>query len=293
MPQNSWYDEECREMRIRLHREVLMGITTRRQSQIIFRRLVRRKKRAYLSQLDRDLYQLFMSQDLGEAWRLFHEHSPPPAITSTETWGEYATSLFTTSGLPPLPDPLEPCSETCPFYTAERVRKAIDRMKTGRAHDHDGLVAEHFIHARDMLVELLAMMFNRAMHEGFLETWSMSTIVPIFKAGDPMVLGNYRTIVVGMSLAQIGEFAFVLLSRASNMHLVEDKLYLLLLGTTALSLVTTPLLFKFIPVIVHLGILMGWFSSVDATSTEVIMKGENHHSGSSQQLIVTVQGSQK
>jgi predicted Kef-type K+ transport protein len=26
---------------------------------------------------------------------------------------------------------------------------------------------------------------------------------------------------VGMSLAQIGEFAFVLLSRASNLHLVE------------------------------------------------------------------------
>ncbi|KAH7307255.1 hypothetical protein KP509_22G051700 [Ceratopteris richardii] len=96
---------------------------------------------------------------------------------------------------------------------------------------------------------------------------------------------------VGMSLAQIGEFAFVLLSRASNMHLVEDKLYLLLLGTTALSLVTTPLLFKFIPVIVHLGILMGWFSSVDITSAEV--KGENHHSGSNQQLIVNVQSSQR
>lgn len=99
-----------------------------------------------------------------------------------------------------------------------------------------------------------------------------------------------NSFLVGMSLAQIGEFAFVLLSRASNMHLVEDKLYLLLLGTTALSLVTTPLLFKFIPVIVHLGILMGWFSSVDATSTEVIIKGENH---SGQQLIVTVQGSQR
>ncbi|PWA71820.1 K+ efflux antiporter 4 [Artemisia annua] len=42
---------------------------------------------------------------------------------------------------------------------------------------------------------------------------------------------------VGMSLAQIGEFAFVLLSRASNLHLIEGKLYLLLLGTTALSLV--------------------------------------------------------
>ncbi|MCI30167.1 K(+) efflux antiporter 4-like, partial [Trifolium medium] len=32
---------------------------------------------------------------------------------------------------------------------------------------------------------------------------------------------NKTSILVGMSLAQIGEFAFVLLSRASNVHLVE------------------------------------------------------------------------
>ncbi|XVF49029.1 hypothetical protein PTKIN_Ptkin03bG0236200 [Pterospermum kingtungense] len=71
---------------------------------------------------------------------------------------------------------------------------------------------------------------------------------------------SYKTsLLVGMSLAQIGEFAFVLLSRASNLHLVEGKLYLLLLGTTALSLVTTPLLFKLIPAVVHLGVLLRWF----------------------------------
>ncbi|KAI8022326.1 K(+) efflux antiporter 4 [Camellia lanceoleosa] len=71
---------------------------------------------------------------------------------------------------------------------------------------------------------------------------------------------NKTSLLVGMSLAQIGEFAFVLLSRASNLHLVEGKLYLLLLGTTALSLVTTPLLFKLIPAVVHLGVLLRWFS---------------------------------
>ncbi|XP_057721212.1 K(+) efflux antiporter 6 [Arachis stenosperma] len=71
---------------------------------------------------------------------------------------------------------------------------------------------------------------------------------------------NKTSVLVGMSLAQIGEFAFVLLSRASNLHLVEGKLYLLLLGTTALSLVTTPLLFKLIPAVVHLGVLLRWFS---------------------------------
>ncbi|KAM1368452.1 hypothetical protein PS1_001781 [Malus domestica] len=73
---------------------------------------------------------------------------------------------------------------------------------------------------------------------------------------------SFRTsFVVGVSLAQIGEFAFVLLSRASNLNLVEGKMYLLLLGTTALSLVTTPLMFKLTPAIMNLGVLMRWFPS--------------------------------
>ncbi|XP_073102239.1 K(+) efflux antiporter 4 [Elaeis guineensis] len=49
---------------------------------------------------------------------------------------------------------------------------------------------------------------------------------------------------VAVSLAQIGEFAFVLLSCASNLHLIE---------------VTTSLMFKLIPAVMHLGILMHWF----------------------------------
>lgn len=73
---------------------------------------------------------------------------------------------------------------------------------------------------------------------------------------------------VGLSLAQIGEFAFILLSRASNLHLVEGKMYLLLLGTTALSLVTTPLMFKLIPAIMHLGILMHWFPAESNVQNE-------------------------
>jgi len=51
-------------------------------------------------------------------------------------------------------------------------------------------------------------------------------------------------LLVGLSLAQVGEFAFVLLSRASALRLIQRPAYLLLLGTTALSLLLTPLLFK-------------------------------------------------
>ncbi|XP_010491929.1 PREDICTED: K(+) efflux antiporter 6 isoform X1 [Camelina sativa] len=92
---------------------------------------------------------------------------------------------------------------------------------------------------------------------------------------------NKTALLVGISLAQIGEFAFVLLSRASNLHLIEGKLYLLLLGTTALSLVTTPLVFKMIPAVVHLGILLKWFSP-DST----IEKGEIIRSESAKQRMI-------
>ncbi|KAI5664673.1 hypothetical protein M9H77_23996 [Catharanthus roseus] len=95
---------------------------------------------------------------------------------------------------------------------------------------------------------------------------------------------NKISLLVGMSLAQIGEFAFVLLSRASNLHLIEGKLYLLLLGTTALSLVTTPLLFKLIPAVVRLGVLLRWFPP--ESSTEIILRADK-----SRHITVSVQGS--
>ncbi|XP_073055267.1 K(+) efflux antiporter 6-like isoform X1 [Primulina eburnea] len=97
---------------------------------------------------------------------------------------------------------------------------------------------------------------------------------------------NKTSILVGMSLAQIGEFAFVLLSRASNLHLVEGKVYLLLLGTTALSLVTTPLLFKLIPAVVHLGVLLRWFSP--DIQSELGFKADNLRSDSAKQRHVLI-----
>ena len=74
-------------------------------------------------------------------------------------------------GKAPLPKPLEPCPLMSTSFTTEMVKRAIDRMKTRRAYDHDGLVAEHFIHARDMLGEVLAVMLNRVMYKGLLKTW--------------------------------------------------------------------------------------------------------------------------
>ena len=50
---------------------------------------------------------------------------------------------------------------------------------------------------------------------------------------------------VGAAMAQIGEFSFVLLGRARELDIIEGSFYLLLLGSAALSLFSTPMVFKY------------------------------------------------
>jgi CPA2 family monovalent cation:H+ antiporter-2 len=51
----------------------------------------------------------------------------------------------------------------------------------------------------------------------------------------------------GLGLAQIGEFSFVLASEGQALGLVSRRVYLLILGTTAVTLVLTPFVLRFVP----------------------------------------------
>lgn len=52
---------------------------------------------------------------------------------------------------------------------------------------------------------------------------------------------------VGLGLAQIGEFSFVLASEGRSLGLVSRRIYLLILGTTAVTLVVTPFILQLAP----------------------------------------------
>ncbi|HEY9907010.1 MAG TPA: cation:proton antiporter [Thermosynechococcaceae cyanobacterium] len=54
-------------------------------------------------------------------------------------------------------------------------------------------------------------------------------------------------LVVGLGLAQIGEFSFVLASEGRALGLVSQRVYMLILGTTAVTLVLTPFVLRFVP----------------------------------------------
>ena len=104
-------------------------------------------------------------------------------VTSPQAWHENAKVLYDILGQPLLPQPHEST-----FLTPQNVRKAIDRLQFGKAHDHDGFVGEQFIYALDILLPLLAHIFNRAMCEGFPTRWTQQTLCQSSRLETPLCL---------------------------------------------------------------------------------------------------------
>ncbi|WP_373480507.1 cation:proton antiporter [Geminocystis sp.] len=78
-------------------------------------------------------------------------------------------------------------------------------------------------------------------------------------------------IIAGLGLAQIGEFSFVLADKGRDFSLISEKVYMLILGTTAMTLVVTPFVLKFIPILLSKAesspVFESWLTNVE-TSVE-------------------------
>ncbi len=73
-------------------------------------------------------------------------------------------------------------------------------------------------------------------------------VVPVVTAfGYPLQTAIFG----GVALAQIGEFSFVLATEGQKLGLVSRSVYLLILGTTAVTLMLTPFLLKTVPSILQ------------------------------------------
>jgi len=65
-------------------------------------------------------------------------------------------------------------------------------------------------------------------------------------------------LIVGLGLAQIGEFSFVLASEGQALGLVSRQIYLLILGTTAVTLILTPFVLRLVPFLFNFAESMPW-----------------------------------
>ncbi|MEA5502836.1 cation:proton antiporter [Halotia wernerae UHCC 0503] len=65
-------------------------------------------------------------------------------------------------------------------------------------------------------------------------------------------------LIAGLGLAQIGEFSFVLASEGQVLGLVSRRIYLLILGTTAVTLIITPFILRLVPFLFNCAESMPW-----------------------------------
>ncbi|HLO84028.1 MAG TPA: cation:proton antiporter [Nostocaceae cyanobacterium] len=65
-------------------------------------------------------------------------------------------------------------------------------------------------------------------------------------------------LIAGLGLAQIGEFSFVLASEGQALGLVSRQIYLLILGTTAVTLMLTPFVLRLVPFLFNFAESMPW-----------------------------------
>lgn len=65
-------------------------------------------------------------------------------------------------------------------------------------------------------------------------------------------------LIAGLGLAQIGEFSFVLASEGQQLGLVSRPVYLLILGTTAVTLILTPFVLRLLPILFDWAESMPW-----------------------------------
>lgn len=92
MPQNRWYDADCRELYRHLRSQKALGEITEIEARKKMKTLTRRTRRAYEETQYWDLYHMLMSGDAATAWRRLRESQTPTPIEDLEIWHTYAES---------------------------------------------------------------------------------------------------------------------------------------------------------------------------------------------------------
>lgn len=82
-------------------------------------------------------------------------------------------------------------------------------------------------------------------------------------------------LIAGLGLAQIGEFSFVLASEGQTLGLVSRRVYLLILGTTAVTLVVTPFVLRLVPKLFSWGESIPWLAKFLEQSDEPLAISED------------------
>ena len=83
-------------------------------------------------------------------------------------------------------------------FTKKDLQTALRKMKSGKAKDSSGIVAEMVKYGGDILHDAILCLFNDILREDAVppDTWQHTRLTVIFKKGDPKMASNYRPIAI-------------------------------------------------------------------------------------------------
>ena len=210
-----WFDDECRkaktDAKLLLRTFKRSGFQSDRVAYVaarkIYKTLIRKKKMGYKREKARRLASF--DKDPRSFWRELRQLSGrknrvlSKDITDCE-WYEHFKCVFSeintpfsnlTFGNDAVNDNIETLADLNRSIDPQEVREAIRKLKTGKAHGTDGILAEMLKVAGETAVQFLTKLFNVLFDQGvYPEEWSKAIIVPIFKKGKENITDNYRGI---------------------------------------------------------------------------------------------------
>ena len=117
-------------------------------------------------------------EDKKVAWKSYYE-----SLLNTEfDWDRNSLSQ------------VDPVSSAPILIDRSMVRKAVRKMKNGKAAGPSGIVSEMVKAAEEDSVDMISDLINQIIREGVVpEDWELSTVVNCYKGkGDALERGNYR-----------------------------------------------------------------------------------------------------
>ncbi|XP_043063529.1 uncharacterized protein LOC122319800 [Drosophila ficusphila] len=221
---NPWYDQECRDATAAKGAVVEVYRIRRRDEKRLFRRKKREQEKRECESIEssrcrneaRNFYQRVKRLTQGcKTGGVACKDNDGNLVTDAEIvlklWRDHFSSLLTGSGTG-----YEDYDPQAPIYGTDidvatpshaEVNDAIQRLKNNKSAGADGLPAELFKAAGDMLVGSMHQLISKIWRtETMPEDWNLSMICPVLKKGDATLRTNYR----GISLLPVAYKIFTL-----------------------------------------------------------------------------------
>ena len=231
-PCNKWFDDECKEAKRILHDKgkTIITIAERQAYNALMKKykaLIQRKKRKFQQNIAAEVKHINES-DPQEYWRFWKRHKPPPQICDLLDPDQF-TAYYKRMETRPVGDCfdnqlMENIEEFISRYADETPLNVIDivddilnapidtneimaslkRVKANKAAGADGISAEFYKCAGDILALPLTALFNHVMLTGlYPNTWCAGLINPLHKKDSPFLPDNYRKITITPAIGKI------------------------------------------------------------------------------------------